>query len=268
MNENLPLACPLDGLPLQKQQNSMVCANGHCFDFDRKGTLNLLPVQFKKSLEPGDSKEMVLARQIFLDSGAYQPVADMLCDLVKEFSGPENVIVDAGCGEGYYTAQLVPFGSVIGLDISKYAIQAAVKRSHDVMWIVGTNKKIPVQDHSVDIVVCLFGFPVWDEFQRVLKPNGVVIMADPGPQHLIELRRNLYPQISEKAAMDKESGGFSLRAQRHLLQQIAPPAPEMLSAQIMMTPHNFRALPENKQAAIDAVYTAMTLDVVFSVWKC
>jgi len=260
------LACPLDGLHLQPTGGSVRCERGHCFDFDRKGVLNLLPVQFKKSLSPGDSKEMVVARQKFLDSGTYRSIADKLLQLTDALA--PTVIFDAGCGEGYYTALLAaPERAVIGMDISKEAINAAARRHKDVQWLVGTNKTIPMLDHTVDCIVCLFGFPVWNEFRRVLKPGGNVLMVDPGPEHLIEMRRILYPEIREKTSVEKIVEGFTLKHQERMLQTVPPPSPELLAAQIAMTPHHFRTAPEQKQAAIHAVYPQMTLDVLFSVYS-
>lgn len=265
------LACPLDGLVLQCDGKSVSCANGHAFDFDRKGALNLLPVQFRQSREPGDSKMMVEARGRFLDSGAYQPIAVQLCDLVASLAPHGAAILDAGCGEGYYTAALKtarPDDVLAGLDISKDAIQAAARRRRDIQWIVGTNKRLPVLDHSLDVIVCLFGFPVWDEFRRALKPGGHVILADPGPLHLIEMRRVLYPQLRDKPPAEKQAPGFSFVATHRLYQEIVPPAPERLADQIAMTPHQFRTTPEQRHAAIHARYEAMTIEVEFSVYSC
>ena len=56
------LACPLDGAPLQGDGASWRCAAGHSFDIAAQGYTHLLPVQQKRSRDPGDSKEMVAAR--------------------------------------------------------------------------------------------------------------------------------------------------------------------------------------------------------------
>ena len=53
------LACPLDGEPLQRDGAAWRCTAGHSFDIARQGYTNLLPVQHKRSRDPGDSKEMV-----------------------------------------------------------------------------------------------------------------------------------------------------------------------------------------------------------------
>ena len=130
------LACPLDGAPLQRQGGSLRCADGHCFDLAAQGYVNLLPVQNKRSLDPGDSKEMVAARRRFLEAGHYQPIADAVARAVLAAAAPGRTLtcLDAGCGEGYYLRQLAAAAgnahplALLGLDISKWAVQAAAKR--------------------------------------------------------------------------------------------------------------------------------------------
>ena len=70
------LACPIDALPLATDGTVLRCPAGHCFDRAREGYCNLLVVQHKASLDPGDSREMVAARHRFLNAGHYAPVAD------------------------------------------------------------------------------------------------------------------------------------------------------------------------------------------------
>ncbi len=148
------LICPLDGQPLRPVENSWHCASGHSFDNARQGYLHLLPVQNKRSLAPGDSKEMVAARQRFLNANYYKPVADAIAQLVAQAistprEGESGVIspltcLDAGCGEGYYLrqleAELRPLERMlVGLDISKLAVLAAAKQSKTVRWLVASN---------------------------------------------------------------------------------------------------------------------------------
>ncbi len=99
--------------------------------------MNLLPVQNKRSRDPGDSKEMVAARRRFLEAGHYQPIADAVAQAVLAGAVPGRTLtcLDAGCGEGYYLRQLAATAAaearplaLAGLDISKWAVQAAAKR--------------------------------------------------------------------------------------------------------------------------------------------
>lgn len=275
------LRCPLCQLPLAGDRKTARCAEGHAFDFDRKGAINLLPVQFKKSLHPGDTREMVLARRDFLDTGLYAPISEALNGLVAQYAARSNrmfTVLDAGCGEGYYTNRLTQFlgeldytpdFAVAGLDISKEAIKAASTRSRDIQWLVASNKSLPVPDNMVDCVLSLFGFPVWPEFARVLKTAGAVIVAEAGPEHLIELRRVLYPEIKEKPPGEPSPPeGVRLVHRVELKDGFVLDDPQCITDLIAMTPHGYRATLENKEKARQTVFPHVTIEVVFKVYSC
>ena len=186
------LACPLDGEPLLYHVSAWRCAAGHNFDIASQGYTNLLPVQNKRSREPGDNKPMVAARRRFLNADFYQPIAAaastaVLADLP---AGAAASCLDAGCGEGYYLRQLAASDSavktldLIGLDISKWAVQAAAKQDRRINWVVGSNANLPVLSGTLDRMLCMFGFPVYPEFARVLRPGGRIVQVDAGPDHL------------------------------------------------------------------------------------
>ncbi len=99
------LICPLDKQPLQLNERTWCCDNGHSFDIAKQGYVNLLPVQNKRSKDPGDSKAMVQARREYLNKGYYQPLAQALADTVLAMGS--QALLDAGCGEGYYLRYLV-----------------------------------------------------------------------------------------------------------------------------------------------------------------
>ncbi|WP_413700099.1 putative RNA methyltransferase [Psychromonas sp. KJ10-10] len=121
--------CPLCQSPFSQQKNTQVCQNNHHFDIAKEGYLNLLPVNAKNSKNPGDNKEMMMARRNFLNSEGYLPLAEKLAGLVSQLLAEktEATILDLGCGEGYYTNYLannLPSSTVINaLDISKVAIR-------------------------------------------------------------------------------------------------------------------------------------------------
>ncbi|HTN32657.1 MAG TPA: rRNA (guanine-N1)-methyltransferase, partial [Marinobacter sp.] len=102
------LACPLDGQALIHNEKQWYCEAGHSFDLARQGYVHLLPVQKKRTKSPGDSKEMVAARQRFLASGFYKPIADAVNLAVLDgLASTESIsCLDAGCGEGYYLHKL------------------------------------------------------------------------------------------------------------------------------------------------------------------
>jgi len=270
------LACPLDGAPLQRQGTAWRCASGHSFDIASQGYVNLLPVQQKRSRDPGDSKAMVAARQRFLEAGHYQPIAAMLARATLAGVSPEATLscLDAGCGEGYYLRQLAAAGgggqtlAVLGLDISKWAVQSAAKQDKRAAWVVGSNARLPVLPATLDRVLCLFGFPVYPEFARVLKPGGRLLQIDAGPDHLRELRSIIYPTLKpERPADTREPAGFARIADETLRYNIDLTSTTQIADLLTMTPHLYRATPEGRARAAALTELSLTVDVRLVAWE-
>lgn len=101
----MTFCCPLCHAPLAQTDKSYACPQGHRFDMAKEGYVNLLPVQHKRSRDPGDSAEMMQARRAFLDAGHYQPLRDAVAaKLAALLPAGATSVLDIGCGEGYYTA--------------------------------------------------------------------------------------------------------------------------------------------------------------------
>lgn len=71
-------------ISLFRVKNSYICPQRHQFDMAKEGYVNLLPVQHKRSRDPGDSAEMMQARRAFLDAGHYQPLRDAIVGQLRE----------------------------------------------------------------------------------------------------------------------------------------------------------------------------------------
>jgi len=261
--------CPLCHSPLVQTANSFCCDNKHQFDVAKEGYINLLPVQHKRSKEPGDSSEMIQARREFLDAGHYLPLREAISDTLQQLS-PE-VLLDIGCGEGYYTGAFAEVrkdigGETYGLDVSKVAIRYAAKRYRDVHFCVASSQRLPFADNSMDAIVRIFAPCNAAELARVVKPGGVVITATPGPRHLYQLKELIYQQVELHHELAEVMPHFTLKQTLQPAWNMALTGAQAVTL-LQMTPFAWRARPEVwQQLKQDSTFACET-DFVVRVWE-
>ena len=239
----MELLCPLCGEVLQKEERAWQCPNRHSFDIARQGYVNLLPVQQKRSLQPGDTKEQVLSRREFLDGGFYGPIAQALCELAQNYEGP---ILDVGCGEGYYSSRLQEAlgAELVGLDISKEAVRWAAGRYKNALWLCASAARLPVKDQSVGVLTSLFALTLPEEFKRVLRPDGAFIQVLAAEDHLMGLKSIIYPELKHKEKDSvPELPGFRLVESRALRFDFTVEGQQVQNL-LSMTPHVYRISKE------------------------
>ena len=195
----MELICPICGNTLTKDDRSYLCQNNHSFDIARQGYVNLLTVQQKHSLNPGDTREQVLSRRAFLEENYYAPIADALTEAAREL-GASGPILDVGCGEGYYSARLASAleAELVGLDISKEAVRCAAAKYKGPTWMVATAAHIPVPDRSAGLVTSLFALTLPEEFKRILREDGYYFQVLAAQDHLLGLKSIIYPELKFK----------------------------------------------------------------------
>jgi 23S rRNA (guanine745-N1)-methyltransferase len=274
--------CPLDGAPLHVSAEGAVCPAGHRFDRAREGYLNLLPVQRKASRDPGDDKAMVDARRRFLAAGHYAPIVDAVFAMVRgrvdamaaRALVPEVRVLDAGCGEGDCLSRVDAAARadaldasllLAGIDISKWAVRAAARRSPGIAWAVASNRGLPFAANSFDVVLSLFGFPVWGEFARVLVEGGEVIVVDPAPDHLRELRELIYEEVRPSPPPvhpGAAEAGFVCVASQPVRFIAEVEGDGQVAALLRMTPHAHRTSAERREVVDAMPRLAVTVDVL------
>ena len=165
--------------------------------------------------------------------------------------------------------------ALAGLDISKWAVQAAAKRdlqdarsqagasvAAGTTWIVGSNAGLPVLPATLDRVLCMFGFPVYAEFARALRRGGELLQVDAGPDHLRELREVIYPTLKpERPAARQAPPGFEHVGTDTLRFQIHVDGAAAIADLLAMTPHLYRASAEGRARAAALTALTMTVDV-------
>ncbi|EIX1533688.1 23S rRNA (guanine(745)-N(1))-methyltransferase [Cronobacter sakazakii] len=264
--------CPLCHLPLEPQANSFRCASHHQFDIAKEGYVNLLPVQHKRSRDPGDSTEMMQARRAFLDAGHYAPLRERTAQLLNERLPKSGAtLLDIGCGEGYYTSAFAALttthgGQSFGLDVSKSAIRFAAKRYTDISFCVASSHRLPFADAFFDAVVRIYAPCKAEELSRVVKPGGVVMTVTPGPRHLIQLKGLIYDEVRLHAPNDESLPGFTLAEEQALRYEMCLNGEEATTL-LQMTPFAWRARPEVWAALKEQTAFDCETDFCLRVWQ-
>lgn len=190
--------CPVCRQSLTLNGRAYRCAAGHSFDRAREGYVNLL--LRLRSATVGDSRGMLAARRAFLSAGYYDALSDTLNAHTLEHIRPRNggTVLDVGCGEGYYLGRLRRAAEIAlprdaldlaGIDVSREAVRLAARACPEATFAVADAwKLIPVADSAVDVLLSVFSPRNPVEFDRVLAPDGLLVVAIPEPEHLQELR--------------------------------------------------------------------------------
>ncbi len=247
--------CPLCAAALEREAGAYRCPRGHSFDVAREGYVHLLPPNQKHSALPGDDREMVLARRNFLSKGYYQALLNTLCSEILALSGENPVILDAGCGEGYYTAGVCRALRVAGkrpraagTDISKFALRSAARRDREGMeFAVASSYRLPVPDGSVDVLLNCFSPLALEEFRRVLRPGGAFLYVVPGERHLWELKEVLYERPHPNEEKETPYEGFAYRRIVPVDERVLIGSREDLRDLFRMTPYFWKTPKEGAE---------------------
>lgn len=244
----ISLRCPLCHERLAPTDHGMACPSHHHFDRAREGYLNLLPVQQKNSLDPGDDADMVAARRAFLEAGYYTPFRETLKGLIRPLHA--DSLLDSGCGEGWYTESFREVATnIVALDISKHAVKRAAKRAAGFTWLVSSSNDIPLFDGRMDVMAAIFSPVQVAEAARVLKADGALVIAAPGEKHLWELRAALYPEVrahEPEKWLEGLASAFTLHSETALQFSFTLPDNAAVKNLLLMTPHYWRASRERR----------------------
>ena len=203
------LCCPLCKAPLARRDNSLVCERRHCYDVARQGYVNFAP----DHREQFYTKQLFESRAAVFAAGLFAPVVDELSAALERYlpdvASPDGatqrsdagddaesvppgraVVVDAGCGEGYYVKNICPDRALVrvGFDLAKDAVRMAARGAGEAVFFVADLANIPLADGCADAVLDVFTPANYAQFGRVLKPGGVLLKLAPRAGYLRELR--------------------------------------------------------------------------------
>ena len=264
----MELICPICAEKLNLRDRQYVCVRNHSFDVARQGYVNLLTVQQKHSLNPGDTREQVLSRREFLEAGFYGPIANALIETAQEL-GISGQILDVGCGEGYYSSRLADAleAPLTGLDISKEAVRCAAAKYKGKQWLCATAAHIPVEDGSVDLMTSLFALTLPEEFARVLKQGGYYFQVLAAEDHLLGLKGIIYDRLNFKEKNTvPELPGFE-RVKSVPIRFTFTVKGQQIQNLFSMTPHVFRIGKAGAERLAQTEVLTDTASCVLNVYR-
>ena len=111
--------------------------------------------------------------------------AALVADLVDSL-GPSPTVLDVGCGDGMRTLANMADATAIGLDFAHEQVRMAAENVPDAHLLQGDMVSLPLADDSVDAVTAYHAVfhversrhpAVYEEFERVLRPGGKVLLT-------------------------------------------------------------------------------------------
>lgn len=258
------IKCPNCQKPLIKQELQYVCENRHSFDIAKQGYTNLL-IHTQKST--GDNKEMVDARQKFFMNDYYACLKHKLISIIKQHN--IKVMVDAGCGEGYYTNAISDALNIkiYGFDMSKIALQKASRANKNVNYFVSSVFDMPLFTQSSDLILSVFAPISYEENYRVLKDNGIFIKVSPNKKHLWGLKEVVYEVPYENDIKVENTPGFKLVERYEIDDVIEIDSSEDIMALFMMTPYYYHSPKVGVERLKSLSYLKTEIDFIIEVYQ-
>ncbi|MBQ2847161.1 MAG: methyltransferase domain-containing protein [Clostridia bacterium] len=251
--------CPVCREALAEEEKLYRCEKGHCYDKSKFGYVNLLQSQKSSAKRHGDDRVMIRARRDFLDKGYYGFLRDALYENCNEFLQSGASVIDAGCGECWYSSGIkqklnenVKKISFYGVDISKDALEFASKRKSGIPAAVASVFDLPFNDCCADLLLNVFSPEADSEYLRVLKKDGIMIRVIPLEKHLFELKAAVYEKPYLNDVPETNVVGFTLIRTQKIRKAIELGSNEDIQNLFKMTPYYYKT-SKNDQSKLDSL---------------
>lgn len=273
-------ACPTCGADLLPagSSTSLRCVAGHVVDRAKQGHYHLMPPVRTDAAAQAQADAYARASRAFYEANGFEAQVDgVATEVARALSlcPPEAVdsrgarVLNAGCGEGVWLrgvdAALEGRAELFGVDIGKTAVRYAAKRQPSARFAVASPHRLPFADGSFDCVVSAFAPAPWEEFCRVLRPGGAVVVARAGAEHLRELRKRAEAEDTARRSPKEFSAGLAENYLR--LRTVETLRGEQARHLLAMTPFVRDAPPEARKRLEDAEELTTTVDMIVSTHR-
>ena len=122
-------------------------------------------------------------------------------------------------------------------------------------------------DASADAVVNIFAPCVEDEYARVLRVGGYLLVAYAGAEHLMGLKRALYDTTYENESRSDMPNKMTFVGERRIKYDIHLDSTEKILDLFSMTPYYWRTseADKHKLSALSSLNT--TVDIIIAIYK-
>lgn len=271
--------CPICSSSMEVQDlRSLKCKNRHAFDVAKQGYLNLLPHHNKTNYDKTlfESRRIVIA-----NNGFFAPLNTALTKIINDQTTTKQKLnlVDMGSGEGTHLNNAVQTLETsfkktvtgIGIDIAKEGILEAARHYEEALWIVADLARTPLVNQMCDVMINILSPSNYEEFNRILKEDGIVIKIVPRENYLKELRRHFYQQ-SDREYYSNQNVINHFKEHFNIIEQTAVHYTKSLDksvimALIKMTPLTWNVDDKDINAFLEKNISEITIDLEIIVGK-
>lgn len=258
---------------------SLICSNNHTFDFAKQGYINLMthPVKNKYSRKLFEAR-----RKLIAEAGFFEPLSQAITEIVYkhvDINKKSLSLIDMGCGEGSHLFNICKsirskyqkIITGIGVDISKEGILEASKSYTNKIWTVGDLANTPFMNEQFDVMLNILSPSNYNEFNRVLKADGLLIKVVPQSSYLKELREIIFNQPEKQSYSNTDTViRFNENFQMVDNSRVSYTVPlDKLSIQslVEMTPLSWEAPKEEVKSFLNGDTTQITVALEILIGK-
>lgn len=270
-----PLACSVRdcGLWLESDGASFTCSRGHAFDVAADGYVNLLQPQDRRARQAGDAPAAVSARARLLAAGVGR---ELVADVAARVSAAVGVVsasavvVDLGCGCGELLGVVTLTTSIcgVGIDLSTAAAACAARAfpRPRLTWVVANaDRRLPLLDRSIDVVVSLHARRNAAECARVLSMRGTLLVAVPAPDDLVELRTEIQEHAARRdrssVVIEEHAAWFELTGRGSVRERVSLTSDQVTDV-LRATYRGQRRSEAQRAAMLSALEVTLASDVL------
>ncbi len=219
-----------------------------------------------KDKRHGDDKLMIRARHDFLSRGYYNCLLDTLVEIVCSCFKPFEYILDIGCGDCWYTSNILRCmgfsgkpSNMLAIDISKAALEIGASACKEAELAVASAFSLPVSDSFCQTALSIFAPFSGAEVFRVLKKGGYFIRVYPLKNHLYSLKCAIYDRPYYNGPLNLEISGLHIERSHEISSTICIDNSADIINLFAMTPYYYKTsrADQEKLSLINSLETEL-----------